>query len=170
MTYRRTKRNNEKEKYILNIYEDTRKFLRRYKNKVVITKADKGNKTVLMYREDYYNGMGKLLEDKITYKRIPTDPTQKLQRANNALITNLYKREYINRYDKIKLTSNAATAPRLYGLPKIHKPNTPLRPISSSIGVPCYELSKYIGNILKNIILEKYNIKNALELKKRQPL
>lgn len=79
----------------------------------------------------------------------------------------LYKEEHISRYDKLKLTSHAATAPRLYGLPKIHKPDMPLRPISSSIEVPCYSLSKHIGHILKNIILEKYNIKNSLELKEK---
>ena len=57
-----------------------------------------------------------------------------------------------------------ATAPRLYGLPKIHKPDTPLRPVSSSMHVPCYDLSKHIGEILKNRISTNYNIKNSFEL------
>lgn len=65
------------------------------------------------------------------------------------------------------MTSDSATAPRLYGLPKIHKPEVPLRPISSSIGVPCYNLSKFIGDILKNIVVKEYNIKNSLELKEK---
>ncbi|XP_065354742.1 uncharacterized protein LOC135949190 [Calliphora vicina] len=158
-------KNNDKDKFILNIYDDTRRFLRRYKDKIIITEADKGNKTVLMYKKDYYERMDELLKDRNTYKRILIDPTQKLQRANNNLIMDLYKKEYISIYDKRVLTSNAATAPRLYGLPKIHKLNNPLRPISSSVGVPCYELSKHIGKILKNIIQEKYNIRNSLELK-----
>lgn len=167
LTYKRATRNNLKEKFILRVYEDTKQLLRKYKDKIVVTKSDKGNKTVVIYKEDYRREMNKLLDDKTTYKTIRNDPTQKLQRMNNKLIMELYKEEYITKYEKIKLTSNAATAPRLYGLPKIHKPNVPLRPISSSIEVPCYNLSKYIGNILKNIILEKYNIKNSVELKKK---
>ncbi|XP_075158034.1 uncharacterized protein LOC142231304 [Haematobia irritans] len=41
----------------------------------------------------------------------------------------------------------------------------PLRPIVSSINVPCYGLSKYIGQILRKLVSEKYNIKNSLQLK-----
>ncbi|XP_075162859.1 uncharacterized protein LOC142235489 [Haematobia irritans] len=108
--------------------------------------------------------MRELLDDKQTYKSCRTDPTQKLLRKNNKLIMEFYKQSYISKYEKFQLTSNSATAPRLYGLPKIHKQNMPLRPIASSFEVPCYNLAKYIGTILKNIILEIYNIKNSLEL------
>lgn len=139
----------------MNIFEETKRFLKRYKDEIVVTKADKCNKTVIIYKRDYKREMEKLLEDKATYKTIRVDPTLKLQRTNNKIIMDLYKQEHISKNKKIKLTSNSATAPRLYGLPKIHKPNMPLRPISSSVEVPCYNLSKYIGNILKNIILDK---------------
>lgn len=167
LTHKRKVRNNPKEKFILNIYEETKRFLKRYKDDIVITKSDKGNKTVVIYKEEYKKEMEKLLQDKSTYKTMRTDPTQKLLRTNNNLILDLFKQGYITKFEKNKLTSNAATAPRLYGLPKIHKPNIPLRPISSSIEVPCYKLSKHIGGILRNIILDKYNIKNSLELKEK---
>ncbi|XP_036320350.1 uncharacterized protein LOC118734769 [Rhagoletis pomonella] len=45
------------------------------------------------------------------------------------------------------------------------KPGVPLRPIVSSIMVPCYKLSKYIGEILQSLISGKYNVKNAFNLK-----
>lgn len=155
------------EKFIYNIYQQTEKFLKEHKNNIVITNADKGNKTVVMYKEDYKNKMNKLLEDKTTYKTIRADPTQKLQNKNNKIVTDLFKHEYIDLKLKKKLTCDAAISPRLYGLPKIHKPNTPLRPVSSSVDVPCYNLSKHIGEIIQNIISTKYNIKNSLELKQQ---
>jgi hypothetical protein len=37
----------------------------------------------------------------------------------------------------------------MYGLPKIHKPDIPLRPIISSIGSPCFALAGYLLRILK---------------------
>jgi hypothetical protein len=38
--------------------------------------------------------------------------------------------------------------PYLYGLPKIHKPYIPLRPIVSSIDSPCYALTEFLYKIL----------------------
>ena len=42
--------------------------------------------------------------------------------------------------------------PRMYGLPKIHKENIPLRPIVSFVGSTTYELSKYLSRILSPIV------------------
>ena len=36
----------------------------------------------------------------------------------------------------------------IYGLPKIHKKEVPLRPIVSCIQSPSYDLSKYIASII----------------------
>jgi hypothetical protein len=47
-----------------------------------------------------------------------------------------------------KLTPYHSKPPHLYGLPKIHKPDIPLRPIVSSIGSPCYALAGYLHKIL----------------------
>lgn len=66
------------------------------------------------------------------------------------------------------MSTNTAVAPRIYGLPKIHKEGNPLRPICSSINSPTYELSKYIVDILKHLTKDSsYNIKDALDLKDR---
>ena len=37
----------------------------------------------------------------------------------------------------------------LYGLPKVHKPNFPLRPIISSIGTHCYKVAKFFVPLLR---------------------
>ncbi|XP_036322205.1 uncharacterized protein LOC118736225 [Rhagoletis pomonella] len=147
-------------------FNQTKAFLRSHKN-IVITDADKGNKTVAMYESEYIEKINKLLEDKNTYKTSRTDPTSTLQRKNNKIVDELYKAKHINKREKQLLTSTAAAAPRLYGLPKIHKPQVHLRPIASSVKVPCYKLSKYVGEILKPLISERYNVKNAFNLKER---
>lgn len=89
-------------------------------------------------------------------KKWPDNYTTK---KNNTIIDDLYKNKIIDRSEKQQLTCTAATAPRLYGLPKIHKPGLPLRPISSSVNVPCYGLSKHVGKILRKFTSEEYNIK-----------
>ncbi|XP_017467847.1 PREDICTED: uncharacterized protein LOC108360175 [Rhagoletis zephyria] len=109
--------------------------------------------------------MKSIPEDRNIYKTIKTDPTNTLQKKNNVIVDDLYKNKYINLKEKYQLSSSAATAPRLYGLPNVHKPQTPLRPIASSVNVPCYGMSKYVGETLKTIVSEKYNVKNAFNLK-----
>ena len=111
--------------------------------------------------------MNELLEDKTVYKTIREDPTEKLQRKNNQIISELYKQKHIDMKLKNKLYCSAAQPPQLYGLPKIHKNNCPLRPISASPDVPCYNIARYIGNILKTLISSEYNVKNSLELKEK---
>ena len=39
-----------------------------------------------------------------------------------------------------------------YGLPKIHKPGTPLRLIVSFVSSPTYSLSKYLARVLSPLI------------------
>ena len=39
--------------------------------------------------------------------------------------------------------------PKLYGLPKLHKPNIPMRSIVSFCGSPTYQLSKYLSTVLQ---------------------
>ncbi|HEY9486224.1 MAG TPA: hypothetical protein VIQ04_06255, partial [Nitrososphaeraceae archaeon] len=53
-----------------------------------------------------------------------------------------------------------------YGLPKTHKDGMPLRPIVSNSLAPTYKLSKYLCDILKNVVGNNpYYLKNSFELK-----
>ena len=63
------------------------------------------------------------------------------------------------------MRSTDAIAPRIYGLPKVHKPDWPLRPIVSFINSPLYNLSKFIAKILTPLInSNNLSIKNSFEL------
>ena len=50
------------------------------------------------------------------------------------------------------LRSSAGKVPLLYGLPKIHKPGIPLRPIVSFVNSPTYALSKHLVSILSPLV------------------
>lgn len=54
--------------------------------------------------------------------------------------------------------------PKIYFLPKIHKPNSPLRPIVSFVGTPLYKLTKYLAEILKHAYtVDEFHVKNSFE-------
>ena len=51
----------------------------------------------------------------------------------------------------------------LYGLPKIHKINIPLRPIFAACSTPAYKLAKFLVPILSPLTTNDYTITNSYE-------
>ena len=114
----------------------------------VILAADKGNAMVVMERSDYDGKVKELLGDATTYRRLPKDPTQAQETKLSRRLRELQKNREITTPIYNRLRPTGSQPPRFYGLPKIHKPSVPLRPIVSCIGSPSYQLSKYIASII----------------------
>ena len=53
---------------------------------------------------------------------------------------------------KKKLIIFYPLVPRIYGIPNIHKPDIPLRPIVDTIGSPTYRLAKFLAEKLKPLV------------------
>ena len=121
---------------------------------IVILPADKGRVTVVMDKTDYYNKTDTLVSDKQTYEELKRDPTPSLQRKLNSKLLDLKKTDVIDIQRYNRLRCRVPQPPKLYGLPKLHKPNIPMRPIVSFYGSPTYELSKYLTTILKPLTNE----------------
>ena len=119
-----------------------------------------------MNTSDYDAKINVLLSDTNTYKKIKSDPTKSFQIKNNALIKKLLNNKHLSETEAKKLTIHNAVAPKIYGLPKLHKTNIPLRPIVSSIQSPFYNLSKYLSNCLSKITGKNdYYIKDSFTFK-----
>ena len=74
---------------------------------------------------------------------------------------------YLNENIKIKdlITSNTLLA-RIYGLPKVHKDNYPLRPVVSCVNCPTYNMSKIFNKILNDSLPKPRSfIKNSLSFR-----
>ncbi|XP_055543625.1 uncharacterized protein LOC129729166 [Wyeomyia smithii] len=150
-------------RFLIEAFHVSKKFIRENPDLCVVT-ADKGNKTVIMKREDYESKMRALIDDIDTYERIDADWTSKIQTKNNTLVKSLFDQKMIDQPTKNRLTTYNATCPKIYGLPKIHKDGNPLRVILSCINCPTYDLSKYLASILHHSIdHEKYNVRNSYE-------
>ena len=134
-----------------NLTKDERQALKRLKTdeNIVILLADKGRVTVVMDKTDYYDKMDALVNDKQTYQILKRDPTPALQRKLNSKLLDLKKTDAIDIQRYNRLRCRVPQPPRLYGLPKRHKPNIPMRPIVSFCGSPTYQLSKYLTTVLK---------------------
>ena len=58
------------------------------------------------------------------------------------------------------LKCTKGVTPKIYGLPKVHKVNLPLRPIVAFVGSPTYNLSKFLINVLSPLLKQTYSVKN----------
>ncbi|KAL0842158.1 hypothetical protein ABMA28_014331 [Loxostege sticticalis] len=101
-----------------------------------------------MDTSDYKLKMAQLLSDENTYKRVKCDQTNKILKKTSDLV-----RKYSEKLslDDQLLIPSCAKPPKLYGLPKIHKPNAPLRPIVSQIDAPTYKLAQHVAKTLSRL-------------------
>ena len=148
-----------------NISQDEENALKSLKNdsSIVICKPDKGQGVVILDKHKYVTGMNKILEDKSVFKLVEKDNNlsnlAKFQRflyrlkKNNSLDDEVYQ----------FIRPTAAATPSLYGLPKIHKQNTPLRPILSTIGSYSYQSSVWLNKILDPLRKHPATIKDSFE-------
>ena len=145
-----------------NISRDERKAieqLRKDKTRVILT-ADKGVSMVVMDRDDYNSKAEDLLHQQ-TYGLIPSDPTNKLKNKLITLLKKIKTEGGLSEATYKRLYPTGAGSPKFYGLPKVHKQGTPLRPIVSSIGAATYQIAKELSRILKPLVgRSKHHIHN----------
>ncbi|XP_037514993.1 uncharacterized protein LOC119391383 [Rhipicephalus sanguineus] len=113
---------------------------------IVIPPADKGNAMVVLDREAYSDQVRDLLHSP-AYETLAKDPTSRVQRELNKLLADIFKRYLEARTTNLQLICRSGSAPGFYGLPKIHKPTVPLRPIVDFTS-PLRALSKYLHRTL----------------------
>ena len=139
------------------------KQLKADKDRVILT-ADKGIALVILEKKDYIEKAKQLLQDTNTCRTIQADPSTKLK---NRLITKLKKIKLDTGLDDTtykRMYPTGAVIPKFYGLPKVHKENTPLRPIVSSIGSVSYGVAKEVARIIKPLVgSTEHHVNNSME-------
>ncbi|XP_069992340.1 uncharacterized protein [Penaeus vannamei] len=66
-----------------------------------------------------------------------------------------------------QLRASGSLPGMLYGLPKIHKPDVPIRPILSALKTFNYSLAKFLVPILKPITTSEYSVHNSFDFAKQ---
>ncbi|XP_023707533.1 uncharacterized protein LOC111864490 [Cryptotermes secundus] len=121
-------------------------------------KADKGDAAVVLDTSDYNRKIAALLEGK-AYRKLKKDPTDTIECKTVLLLKKCQAEEVCQ-----QLRPQGSRPPRLYGLPKIHKPDIPLRPIVSIIGSPTYRLAKHLAGLLSTYTGNgPHHISNSME-------
>jgi hypothetical protein len=119
---------------------------------VLILPADKGRSTVLLDRDTYNEKVNTLLSDGKTYARLDKDPTKQFKSELKGILKELKEEGAIDNTLYYKLNPTACDKPKLYGLPKIHKKDAPLRPIVSSIGSVTHDIARFVADIISPLV------------------
>ena len=113
-----------------------------------------------MQRSDYNDKMNAILADASKFQLLgPTethDRTYLDERALQAYLLRYKKAGKILNIDYDRIRPVGSCRPVLYGVPKIHKKDVPLRPILSMINAPQHEMAKWLAELLKPV-LNKYS-------------
>lgn len=149
---------NQKDKALLNSIKN-----KLSDNNCLVTKADKGQSIVIMTIDDYNKKVNEFITNN-NIQEIMKDPTDKF---NNVLKSQMNQLNCLFTKEDLKyLKMIDPKAPTLRGLPKVHKDNTPIRPLVNFTSAPSYKLAKKLDKILReNIVLNNnHSIHNNIEL------
>ena len=131
---------------------------------IIILKSDKSNQVVILDRDEYNKKLETIILDTSKFQKIDKDIVKYTRIEENrvsAILRQLKNSNIINSELFDKLNPTGTQPGRLYGLPKTHKPNIPLRPIFSAINTSTYKISKFLVPLLQPLTQNNYTIKDT---------
>ena len=135
---------------------------------IVITQADKGGGIVLLDHDAYITKMQDLLQDSNTYCKIPKGQIKKesqdFNKSARKILSSSTKGKKL-----LHLLEETPKSPTMKGLPKIHKPNMPMRPITSGVGSAPHRLAKTLAAPLSKALgtISDCHLRNSRDLMTR---
>lgn len=150
-----------------------KRYVRALKNlanddSVIVTQADKGGGVIIMDRHQYEAKMTELLNDAETYEKKTAGHSEKQSKLFNQRARKILKTT--ERGKKLyHLLEEAPRAPRMRGLPKVHKNGIPMRPITSGIGSAPHGIAKVLARPLTKALgsLSQAHIQNTADMMHR---
>ena len=115
---------------------------------IIVKPSDKCKGIVILDRTDYI-----AKADSITahYEEVAKNPTSKTEAVTKRVIRDTLNGKMEENIIQALLPQSSRTA-ELYGLPKDHKPEVPLRPIVSACGDPLDKISQMLETILSQLL------------------
>ena len=122
--------------------------------------ANKGVSLVVLDSEDY-TAKSETLLNQPNYTVLKTNPTNKHKNKLVGLLKTIKAEGGIDDITYKRLYPTGAVPPKYYGLPKVHKPGMPLRPIISSVGSVTHATAKELARIIKPLVGgSQHHVKN----------
>ena len=127
----------------------------------MIIRADKRKEAVVMDRVIYNQQMYVILSDKNKFKNCLKIQQSYEKDSYRSILENLKKKQFLDDATYERIYPSGSQPSKLYGTPKVHKIKSnfkvpSFRPIVSSIDSFNYNLSRFLCDMLKTLILTDY--------------
>ena len=145
--------NENKNKKINNLNKNEQEALEALKKRedLIFTNADKGGALVINTVKAYMDEANRQLANSNHYEKLDHNPTSEHAALVENAIETLKLDGKLDEKIAEQLKPRNPRTPRMYLLPKIHKPGNPGRPVVSSIGCHTERISKYVDHYLQPI-------------------
>lgn len=137
------------------IFQDASLY-QRTASDLVITKSDKGNNIVVMDLSEYHTKLTRLVQDTAIYQHLPKDRSWATNASVKQLAKQLLEGENISKTQYARIYTSGPGPAQLFGTPKLHKQETPLRPVVDTNNTPTYGLASFLSKIL-NCLVPAFN-------------
>ena len=132
---------------------------------IKVCRFDKGNGTVILDSEDYFEKLDKIILDKSKFQEVKVSGVNHPIIRNETSIQN-FLREHVKPVDSVlysHLYPTGSQPGKVYGMCKVHKDGYPLRPVISMINTAEYNLAKWLDNYIKPNIPCQYSVVSTNE-------
>ena len=133
-------------------------------NSIIITRPDKGSGVVILDKQDYLTKMNELLSDSSKYRPLPHTDVLKHIISIEDKLNRITRSLHSQTFNHQTLYTSGSSPGIMYGIPKTHKPNTPLRPVLSAINTPSYKLAKTFIPTLSPLTTNEYTVSDSFTL------
>ena len=113
--------------------------------------------------------MNNILSDTSRFKKVDKEDIFKVNLNHedkiNYQVRQMKKKSILSENEYNELYVSGSSPSVMYGLPKVHKENIPLRPILAAFKAPSYKLAKFLSGFLQPLASNPFTIKNSYDFK-----
>ncbi len=120
----------------------------RNNSSIMVMPADKGNVTVIMDTCDYLHKLSDLVSAG-PYVERARDPGNSYRKLLYQILEKVVRDGRLTQNQLLQLVPTHFQTPHIFGLPKVHKPDVPLRPIISMAGSLFSPVARLLANIMR---------------------
>jgi hypothetical protein len=133
---------------------------------IYVTRPDKGNGVVILNHNDYITKVHDIIHDCSKFHKIDIEENKlvvKLEDKLNNVLRSLKSSGSIteNFYNNCRISGSRLGG--LYGLPKVHKHNCPVRPILSACNTHNFKLGKELLPLISHLAENEFALKNSFD-------
>nr|CAH8870044.1 unnamed protein product [Trichobilharzia regenti] len=134
---------------------------------IMLIHPDKSGGIVIMNRKDYISKMLTILSDESKFTKPANEKnlTEQIEQKLTDILRKLKNESFITNETFESLRPSGSNIPRLYGLPKVHKMGTPLRPILDMTNSPYHRTAQWLADLLEPIRkqVSRHSVRDSFE-------